>query len=53
MEIKPIARIKTGFKEKFGLPRNSGRVEIAGTIVFEPEFRKAESLKGIEEYNYL
>ena len=53
MEIKPIARIKTGFKEKFGLPRNSGRVKIAGTIVFEPEFRKAESLKGIEEYNYL
>ena len=53
MEIKPIARIKTGFKEKFGLPRNSGRVEIEGTIVFEPEFRKAESLKGIEEYNYL
>ena len=53
MEIKPIARIKTGFKEKFGLPRNSGRVEIAGKIVFEPEFRKAEALKGIEEYNYL
>lgn len=53
MEIKPIARIKTGFKEKFGLPRNSGSVEIAGTIVFEPEFRKAGALKGIEEYNYL
>lgn len=53
MEIKPIAYIKTGFNEKFGLPRNSGRVEISGTIVFEPEFRNSEALNGIEEYNYL
>ena len=53
MEIKPIAYIKTGFTKKFGLPRNSGRVNISGTIVFEPEFRNPESLKGLEEYNYI
>lgn len=54
MELKVIARIETDFPEKFGIPRQSGLVEeLKGTIVFEPEYRKAEALKGLEGYNYI
>lgn len=54
MEIKPIAYIKTDFKEKFGIPRQSGIVEeLKGEIVFEKEFRNTETLRGIEEYSHL
>lgn len=54
MELKAIARIETDFPEKFGIPRQSGLVEeLKGTIVFEPEYRKAEALKGLEGYNYI
>ena len=54
MEIKPIAYIKTNFKEKFGIPRQSGIVEnIKGEIVFEKQFRHPDALRGIEEYSHL
>ena len=54
MNIKPIAYIKTDFKEKFGIPRQSGIIEnIKGEIVFEKEFRHPDSLRGIEEYSHL
>ncbi len=54
MEIKPIAFIKTNFKEKFGIPRQSGIVEnIKGEIVFEKQFRHPDALRGIEEYSHL
>ena len=54
MEIKPIAHIRTDFKEKFGIPRQSGRVEsLEGVIVFEPEFRVPEALRGIEAFSHL
>ena len=54
MEIKPIAHIKTDFKEKFGIPRQSGIVEeIKGKIIFEKEFRNSDALRGIVEYSYL
>lgn len=54
MEIKPIAHIKTDFKEKFGIPRQSGIIEqITGEIIFEKEFRNPDALRGIEEYSYL
>lgn len=54
MELKVIAKIETDFPEKFGIPRQSGLVEeLKGTIVFEPEYRKAEALKGLEGYNYI
>ncbi|MBR3592714.1 MAG: tRNA (N6-threonylcarbamoyladenosine(37)-N6)-methyltransferase TrmO [Clostridia bacterium] len=54
MEIKPIAFIKTNFKEKFGIPRQSGIVEnITGEIVFEKQFRHPDALRGIEEYSHL
>ena len=52
--MKIIARIETDFPEKFGIPRQSGLVEeLKGIIVFEPEYRKAEALKGLEGYNYI
>ena len=52
--MKIIARIRTGFKEKFGIPRQSGIADCAvGRIVFEPEYRVKEALRGIEGYSHL
>ncbi len=52
--IRPIAHIRTDFQEKFGIPRQSGRVEaLTGTIVFEPEFRNSDALRGIEDFSHL
>lgn len=54
MEIRPIAYISTDFKEKFGIPRQSGRVPaLEGKIVFVPEFRDPEALRGIEDFSHL
>lgn len=52
--MKIIARIRTDFPEKFGIPRQAGLVMGAlGRIVFEPEYRTAEALRGIEGYSHL
>nr|MBQ8253635.1 tRNA (N6-threonylcarbamoyladenosine(37)-N6)-methyltransferase TrmO [Lachnospiraceae bacterium] len=52
--MKIIAHIHTDFAEKFGIPRQSGLVEgLQGRIVFEPEYRSADALKGLEEYSHL
>ncbi|MBQ8371442.1 MAG: tRNA (N6-threonylcarbamoyladenosine(37)-N6)-methyltransferase TrmO [Clostridia bacterium] len=51
--MKIIARIRTEFKEKFGIPRQSGIVAERGVIVFEPEYRAPEALRGIEGYSHL
>ena len=51
--MKIIARIRSDFPTKFGIPRQSGLVNTKGTIVFEPEYRKEEALKGLEEYSHL
>jgi tRNA-Thr(GGU) m(6)t(6)A37 methyltransferase TsaA len=49
-----IAHIHTQFPEKFGIPRQSGLVADAiGEIVFEPEFRSPDAVKGIEEFSHL
>ncbi len=54
MEIKPIGYIRTDFKDKFGIPRQSGRVaELKGRIVFQQEFRNFEALRGIEDFSHL
>ncbi len=53
MEIKPIAYAHTPFKEKFGIPRQSGRVPIRGSIVFEKEFRTPDAIRGIEGFSHL
>lgn len=52
--MKIIAKIHTEFDEKFGIPRQSGLVEeTVGKIVFEPEYRNPEALRGIEGYSHL
>ncbi len=54
MEIKPIARFHSPFTSKFGIPKQAGLVsELEGTIVFEPEYRNRDALRGIEEFDYL
>ncbi|MCM1105124.1 MAG: tRNA (N6-threonylcarbamoyladenosine(37)-N6)-methyltransferase TrmO [Clostridium sp.] len=52
--LQVIATIHTEFTEKFGVPRQSGLVEgLRGEIIFEPAYRSAEALRGIEEYSHL
>lgn len=52
--MKPIAHIRTDFAEKFGIPRQSGRVEsLVGRIVFLPQYRNPEALRGIEGFSHL
>lgn len=54
MTIKPIAYIHTEFSEKFGVPRQSGLAgSLRGTIVFEPEYRNPEALRGLEDFSHL
>lgn len=49
-----IATIHSDFKEKFGIPRQSGLVEeLEASIVFEPEYRNEHALRGIEDYSHL
>jgi tRNA-Thr(GGU) m(6)t(6)A37 methyltransferase TsaA len=53
-ETVVIARARSEFPSKFGIPRQSGLVPSLRTrIVFEPEFRNAEALRGIEEFSHL
>ena len=53
-ELKIIARIETDFPEKFGIPRQSGLVEeLQGTVVFEPDFRSPEAVRGLEGFSHL
>ena len=53
-QIRVIARMKSDFPTKFGIPRQSGLVqELRSTIVFEPEFRNSDALRGIEGYSHL
>lgn len=53
MELKVIAKITSGFTEKFGIPRQSGLADTKAEIIFEPEYRNADALRGIEEYSHL
>lgn len=54
MEIKPVAHIKTEFPEKFGIPRQSGLAKsLKGCIVFEPEYRNPDALRGLEGFSHL
>lgn len=53
MELKEIAYIKTGFTQKFGIPRQSGLAEEIGYIVFTPEYRNPTYIEGITDYDYL
>lgn len=51
--MKQIAHIETPFKEKFGVPRQAGLVDYEARVVFEPEYRVAEAVRGLEEFDYI
>ncbi len=54
MNIRPIATIKNDFTSKFGIPRQSGIADgIESLIIFEPEFRNPDALRGIEDFTHL
>lgn len=53
-KIRPIAHIESDFDEKFGIPRQAGIVEaLEARIVFEPEFRNADTIRGLEDFSYI
>lgn len=54
VNMQIIARMKSDFSTKFGIPRQSGLVDaLRSTVVFEPEFRNADALRGIEDFSHL
>lgn len=54
MEISPVAYFRSPLPEKFGLPRQSGLVEeLEGRIVFEPQFRSPDALRGLDGFDYI
>lgn len=54
LTLRTIARVRGDFPQKFGVPRQSGLVEaLEARIVFEPEFRRPEALRGLEGFSHL
>lgn len=54
VSMQVIARMKSDFPDKFGIPRQSGLVEkLTSTIVFEPEYRNPDALRGLEDFSHL
>lgn len=52
--IEPVAYIRTDFKDKFGIPRQSGLVgELTARVVFVPKYRNPDALRGIEGFSHL
>ena len=52
--MEPIARIRSDFPTKFGVPRQAGLVEsLRAAVVFEPEYRVPDALRGIEGFSHL
>lgn len=53
-EITCIAKMKSDFPSKFGIPRQSGLIDdLRSTIIFEPEYRNPDALRGIEGFSHL
>lgn len=53
MELTQIAHIETPYRDKFGVPRQAGLVAGCARVVFEPEYRVAEALRGLEGFDYV
>lgn len=54
MQIEPIAYFRSPFATKFGVPKQSGLVEnLMGTIEFVPQYRNADALRGMDDFDYL
>lgn len=53
VSLTPVARVQSDFKEKFGVPRQSGRAETIADAVLLPPFNVQESVRGIEQFSHL
>ena len=53
MELKPIAYIENDYKEKFGIPRQSGLVSLISTVKFLPEFADPNALRGLDDFSHI
>ncbi|MBQ9686610.1 MAG: tRNA (N6-threonylcarbamoyladenosine(37)-N6)-methyltransferase TrmO [Oscillospiraceae bacterium] len=52
--VRPIARVRSDFQEKFGIPRQAGVVgELTAAVVFEPEYRNPDALRGLEGFSHI
>ena len=52
--LKTVARIHSDFPTKFGIPRQAGIVrELSALVVFEPEYRNADALRGLEGFSHI
>lgn len=51
--LEPIAHIRNGFTEKFGIPRQSGLTDAKSTIIFETKYRVPEAFRGLETYSHI
>ena len=53
MNLKIIAKIRTDFPNKFGIPRQSGLINTKAKIIFEKEYRNPIALRGLEDFSHL
>ena len=54
MTVHIIARIRSDFKTKFGVPRQSGLVDsLTARVIFEPEYRNSDALRGLDGFSHL
>lgn len=53
MTMVPVAYIRSDFKEKFGIPRQSGLVETRAEVVFVPPYNQIEAVRGLEEFSHI
>ena len=54
MNIHPIAYFRSPFSSKFGIPKQSGLVEeLEGRIVFAPEYRNTDYIRGLQGFDYI
>ncbi|MBR3978397.1 MAG: tRNA (N6-threonylcarbamoyladenosine(37)-N6)-methyltransferase TrmO [Oscillospiraceae bacterium] len=54
IKMRAVARMKSDFPDKFGIPRQSGLAkELVSTIIFEPEYRNPDALRGLENFSHL
>lgn len=51
--MQPIAHIESLFPTKFGIPRQAGIVDTPARVVFEPQYRTADALRGLEDFDYI
>ena len=53
MELKQIAHIENDYTDKFGIPRQAGLADVPGRVVFEPEYRREEAVRGLDGFDYV